>query len=155
MTSPAAIIAALRGARGYAVVGAYGYGNAMGGYNYNNNGFNNAGMNGGWAGNTADNGPNIFSGANLRQRAPQQPAPAANVAAPAAPADPPAEMPSRDWTIVNDETGDKTIQAQYTGLLDHKVVLRKPDGHITLVAIDQLSVADQDYVAAQTGHKAG
>lgn len=127
--------------------GGLGYGSGMGGYN------NGWGTSVGSASSDSSNtGPNIFAPANAAQR----PQPAANGnLAPAAPADPPAELPSRNWTILNDEAGDKTVEARYAGVLDGQVVLRKSDGHIMLVALDKLSLPDRDYVAEQTGHKAG
>jgi hypothetical protein len=131
------------------IVGGVGFSYGMGSYN---NGSINGWATGGYANSDSSNSsPNIFNSGGAIQR--PQPAANGNTAAPAAPAEPPAQSPSRDWTIVNNETGDTTIQAQYAGVLDHKVVLRKADGHITLVALDQLSVPDQDYVAEQTGHK--
>ncbi len=126
--------------------GGFGYGSGMGGYN-----------NSDWSTGTGSASPdssNTGTGIFAPRNAAQRPQPAANGnPAPAAPADPPAELPSRNWTILTDEAGDKTVEARYAGVLDRQVVLRKSDGHIMLVDLDKLSVSDRDYVAEQTGHK--
>jgi hypothetical protein len=62
------------------------------------------------------------------------------------------DLPTRDW-VVNSEKGDTTITAQYAGLIEANVILRKSDGHITLAPIDQLSLADREDVAEQIGRK--
>jgi hypothetical protein len=60
-------------------------------------------------------------------------------------------LPARDWT---NATGDAIVEGQFVGLLDGKVVVRKSSGGISLLALDQLSADDQQYVASVAGHKA-
>ncbi len=62
------------------------------------------------------------------------------------------DLPTRDW-VVSGEKGDTTITAQYAGVIEANVILRKTDGHITLAAIDQLSLVDREYIAEQVGRK--
>jgi hypothetical protein len=47
------------------------------------------------------------------------------------------------------------VDAQFVGRLDGNAVLKASDGNLRLVAFDQLSEADQRYVAVQTGRKPG
>lgn len=77
-----------------------------------------------------------------------KPAQAADPAGPAANLD----LPTRDW-VVSGEKGDTTITAQYAGVIEANVILRKTDSHIMLAPIDQLSLPDREYVAEQTGRK--
>jgi hypothetical protein len=69
-------------------------------------------------------------------------------------ASPSLDAPSRNWVIASD-SGDTTLDAQFVAVLDNQVVLRPADGHLRLVASDQLSPADQQYVSGQTAHKPG
>jgi hypothetical protein len=62
------------------------------------------------------------------------------------------DLPSRDW-VINGEKGDTVITAQFVGLMESNVILRKTDGHITLAPVDQLSEPDREYVAEQAGRK--
>lgn len=62
------------------------------------------------------------------------------------------DLPTRDW-IVNGETGDTVITAQYAGVIDANVTLRKTDGHIMLAPIDHLSLSDREYIAEQVARK--
>jgi hypothetical protein len=62
------------------------------------------------------------------------------------------DLPTRDW-VVNGETGDTVITAQYAGMIDSNVTLRKTDGHIMLAPVDQLSPLDREYVAEQVARK--
>jgi hypothetical protein len=62
------------------------------------------------------------------------------------------DLPTRDW-IVNRETGDTVITAQYAGMIDSNVTLRKTDGHITLAPVDRLSPSDREYIAEQMARK--
>jgi hypothetical protein len=45
------------------------------------------------------------------------------------------DLPTRDW-VVNGETGDTIITAQYAGVIDANVTLRKTDGHIVLAPVE-------------------
>jgi SLA1 homology domain 1, SHD1 len=62
------------------------------------------------------------------------------------------DLPTRDW-VVNGETGDTVIAAQYAGVIDANVTLRKTDGHITLAPVDRLSPSDREYIAEQVARK--
>ena len=62
------------------------------------------------------------------------------------------ELPTRDW-VVNRETGDTVITAQYAGVIDANVTLRKTDGHIMLAPVDQLTLSDREYIAEQMARK--
>lgn len=132
-------------------------GNAAG-YGYGNNGYGNNGYNSYGYGNSNGNG----GGANLAfgqaaggngplarfnpQQAPNQNAPAVDT-----PDSPPLDLPSRSWT---NGDGEVVVEGQFVGLLDGKVIVRKPGGRISLVTLDQLSDADQQYVSSVAGHKA-
>jgi hypothetical protein len=79
------------------------------------------------------------------------------VAKPTQPADPAGQasnldLPTRDW-VVGGEKGDTTITAQYAGVIETNVILRKTDSQIMLAPIDQLSLPDREYVAEQVGRK--
>jgi WD40 repeat protein len=52
---------------------------------------------------------------------------------------------AREWT---DSTGQFKIEAEFAGLKDGKVQLRKPDGTFVAIPLDKLSKLDQDFVAA-------
>jgi hypothetical protein len=94
----------------------------------------------------------------LRARpAAQSPPPMTPVAKPAHAADPAApasnlDLPTRDWVITG-ENGDTVITAQYAGVIEASVILRKTDGKITLAPVDQLSLSDREYVGEQVGRK--
>jgi hypothetical protein len=77
-----------------------------------------------------------------------KPARAADPAAPASNLD----LPTRDW-VVTGENGDTVITAQYAGVIEASVILRKTDGKITLAPVDQLSLSDREYVGEQVGRK--
>jgi hypothetical protein len=62
------------------------------------------------------------------------------------------DLLTRDW-VVNSETGDTVVTAQYAGVIDANVTLRKTDGHIMLAPVDQLSPLDREYVAEQVARK--
>lgn len=55
-------------------------------------------------------------------------------------------MPSRTW---NDSAGAFSVDAQFTGVKDGKVMLKKSDGKIISVPLDRLSKKDRDFVASQ------
>jgi hypothetical protein len=57
-------------------------------------------------------------------------------------------LPSRSW---NDATGAFTLEAQYIGVEQGKVKLKKTDGRVVAVPLDRLSTEDQAFVAQQTG----
>ncbi len=61
----------------------------------------------------------------------------------------PLDAPSRDWTLTSDDGATSTVNAQFVGLLDSRVVLRTSDEHIKLVPVEQLSTADQSFLAGQ------
>jgi hypothetical protein len=56
-------------------------------------------------------------------------------------------MPVRTW---NDATGAFSVEAQFVGVEDGKVKLKKKDGKIVSVPLDRLSQEDRDFVATQT-----
>ena len=56
----------------------------------------------------------------------------------------------RTW---NDATGAFSVEAQFAGVEDGKVKLKKSNGKTVSVTLDQLSKEDQDYVAEQTAAK--
>ena len=56
----------------------------------------------------------------------------------------------RTWS---DATGDFTLDAQFAGVKQDKVMLKKSDGKTIAVAVDRLSKADRAYVARQTDAK--
>lgn len=60
------------------------------------------------------------------------------------------DFPSRNWVIGSDK-GDTVVTAQFAGLLEGSVILRKSDGRITLAPLDQISEPDRAYVTEQTG----
>jgi hypothetical protein len=62
------------------------------------------------------------------------------------------DLPTRDW-IVSGETGDTVITAQYAGMIDSNVTLRRTDGHITLAPVDRLNASDREYVVEQLARK--
>lgn len=80
------------------------------------------------------------------QQAQKQIAPAADV-----PDSPPLDLPSRSWTS---DGGEVVVEGQFVGLLDGKVIVRKPVGSILLLSLDQLSDTDRQYVSSVAGHKA-
>ena len=51
--------------------------------------------------------------------------------------------PSRTWT---DATGKFRTEAEYLGLDDGKVKLKKANGKVITVPLEKLSEADQEYV---------
>jgi hypothetical protein len=55
-------------------------------------------------------------------------------------------MPVRTW---NDATGAFSVEAQFAGVEDGKVKLKKRDGKIVSVPLDRLSQEDRDFVASQ------
>ena len=59
-------------------------------------------------------------------------------------------MPSRTW---NDASGAFSVEAQFAGIEDGKVKLKKADGKIASVPLDQLCKDDQEFVAQQGGAK--
>ena len=59
-------------------------------------------------------------------------------------------LPSRIW---NDATGAFSVEAQFAGLEQGKVMLKKANGKIVAVPLEQLSKEDRDFVANQTGAK--
>jgi hypothetical protein len=62
-------------------------------------------------------------------------------------------LPSeRTW---NDASGAFSVDAQFVGVEDGKVKLKKPNGKIIAVPLDNLSQEDKDFVAQQNGSKAG
>ena len=66
-------------------------------------------------------------------------------------------LPTRTW---NDATGAFSVEAQFAGVEDGKVMLKKADGKIVAVPLEQLCKEDQDFVAEQNGetsasHQAG
>ncbi len=129
------------------------FGNSVG-YGYGSNGYNSSGYssNGSNNGNlnplniqAVAGGNNALAKLNPFQLTQQQ------AAAPNAQDAAPLELPARDWT---NATGDAIVKGQFVGLLDGKVVVRKSSGGISLLALDQLSPDDQQYVASVAGHKA-
>lgn len=54
----------------------------------------------------------------------------------------------RTWT---DSTGAFQVDAEFLGVEDGKVKLKKTDGRVVAVPLDRLSKEDQDFVAAKTG----
>lgn len=56
----------------------------------------------------------------------------------------------RTWT---DKTGAFTLEAEFVGVENGKVNLKKADGRTVAVSLDSLSKEDQDYVADQTTKK--
>jgi hypothetical protein len=129
----------------------YGYG----GNGYNNNGYNSNAVNSNAANANAANGGNFnpfgqaVGGGPARfnaQQAPQQNAAAADPAD----APPPLDLPMRNWA----EEGSDVVEAQFVGLLDGKVIVRKPNKSLLQLSLDQLSDEDRQYVASVAGHKA-
>ena len=59
-----------------------------------------------------------------------------------------AQAEVRKWT---DTTGGYSVQAELVGVKEGKVQLRKADGRVISVALEKLSVADQEYVRQQSG----
>jgi hypothetical protein len=59
-------------------------------------------------------------------------------------------LPTRTW---NDATGAFSVEAQFAGVKDGKVLLKKADGKTVSVPLDQLSKEDQDFVAEQGNGK--
>jgi SLA1 homology domain 1, SHD1/PEGA domain len=57
-------------------------------------------------------------------------------------------LPTRTW---NDATGAFSVEAQFAGVEDGKVKLKRADGKTVAVPLDRLSKEDQDFVAQQTG----
>ena len=53
-------------------------------------------------------------------------------------------LPMRTW---NDATGAFSVEAQFVGVKEGKVMLKKADGKIVAVPLDRLSKEDQDFVA--------
>jgi hypothetical protein len=69
------------------------------------------------------------------------------------PAGQPGKTPTsqaREWT---DSTGTFQVQAEYLGLEDGKVRLKKADGNVIAVPLERLSQADQDFVRQAQGGK--
>jgi hypothetical protein len=134
------------GMYGGASAAGYGYGGS--GYNnsvgYNSNGSNGGNLNSAIA--TAATGGNAALARFNPQQAQNPPAAAADV-----PDSVPLELPSRSWT---DGDGNVAVEGQFVGVLDHKVIVRKAGGRISLVALDQLSDTDRQYVSSVAGHKA-
>jgi hypothetical protein len=62
------------------------------------------------------------------------------------------DLPTRDW-VVNGENGDTVITAQYAGVIDANVILRKTDGKLALAPVDRLCLSDREYIAEQVGRK--
>ena len=129
----------------------YGYGGgAYGGNGYYSTGYSSNGSNNGNSNplniQAAAGGNNALAKLNPFQLTQQQAA-----AAPDAQDSAPLELPARDWT---NATGDAIVEGQFVGVLDGKVVVRKSSGGISLLALDQLSADDQQYVASVAGHKA-
>jgi len=60
-------------------------------------------------------------------------------------------LPTRTW---NDATGAFSMEAQFAGVKDGKVMLKKADGTTVGVPLDRLSKEDQDFVAEQANGKA-
>ncbi len=59
-------------------------------------------------------------------------------------------LPTRTW---NDSTGAFSVEAQFAGVKDGKVLLKKSDGEIVAVPLDRLSREDREFVAAQSAAK--
>jgi hypothetical protein len=59
-------------------------------------------------------------------------------------------MPTRKWT---DASGAFDVEAQFAGVEDGKVKLKKADGTIVSVALERLSKKDQEFVAKQLSAK--
>jgi beta-lactamase regulating signal transducer with metallopeptidase domain len=57
-------------------------------------------------------------------------------------------LPRRTW---NDSTGAFSLEAEFAGVENGKVKLKKADGKIYAIPLDRLSKKDQDYVAQQSG----
>jgi len=57
-------------------------------------------------------------------------------------------MPTRTW---KDVTGMFSLEAQFAGVKEGKVFLKKADGKIVPIPLDRLSKEDQDFVTGQTG----
>ena len=57
----------------------------------------------------------------------------------------------RTW---NDATGAFSVEAEFAGVEDGKVKLKKADGKIATVPLDRLSKEDQEFVAKQAGAEA-
>jgi len=134
---------------GYGMYPGNSTGYCYGGNGYNASGYFSSGSNNGNAnppiGQAAAGGNNALAKLNPFQLTKQQaPAPDAQDSAPL-------DLPSRDWT---NETGDAIVEGKFVGLLDGKVIVRKSSGGISLVALEQLSADDQQYVASVAGHKA-
>jgi hypothetical protein len=54
---------------------------------------------------------------------------------------------ARKWT---DSTGKHEVEAEFAGLKDGKVQLRKPDGSVVTVPVEKLSQADQTWITEQS-----
>ncbi len=59
-------------------------------------------------------------------------------------------LPTRTW---NDATGAFSVEAQFAGVENGKVLLKKADGKIARVPLDRLSKEDRDFVAEQADAK--
>jgi hypothetical protein len=59
-------------------------------------------------------------------------------------------LPTRTW---NDATGAFSVEAQFAGVEQGKVMLKKPDGKTVGVPLDRLCDEDREFVAKQTGTK--
>jgi len=57
-------------------------------------------------------------------------------------------MPTRTW---KDATGTFSLDAQFVGVKDGKVLLKKTNGQIVPIPLDRLSKEDQDFVTGQSG----
>jgi hypothetical protein len=56
-------------------------------------------------------------------------------------------LPTRTW---NDSTGAFSVEAQFAGMEQGKVMLKKADGKTVAVPLDRLSKEDQEFLAQQT-----
>jgi hypothetical protein len=56
----------------------------------------------------------------------------------------------RTWS---DSTGTFTLEAEFVGIVDGKVKLKKSDGKMAFIPLDRLSKEDQTYVTGQTEKK--
>ena len=67
---------------------------------------------------------------------------------------PPRKPPEPEWRTWTDATGAHTTVAQFKGVTDGKVTLRKRDGGETVVPMEKLSTGDQAWVSKNTADEA-